>query len=313
MSLAHAKGERKLYLERVDSYASDDFEGGVDHFSIDCMELLQLPSFGGSSQPAETFYLRKMSATPAGVFDEVEQTGVTYLYSQLHGKTNSNHIASILDDTIEKKKKSGVDNRKLRVNWDNCSVNKCYLLARFGIEQIRLGRYDSVEFDFMEAGHTKFSPDRMFGWLSGVLKVVDIFELSDAVSAVDRARLLYARAHKKECPYSLILVDSFDENGNSEFFYDWITYFGKSFKSFGFLTSLHRLKFFQSGLSNELKAKEHTSDKSWKAIKFYKPSKIINKNIYSLKKVPMKPAKVADIKKMTKFVPSGFLSYATED
>lgn len=62
-----------------------------------------------------------------------------------------------------------------------------------------------------------------------------------------------------------------------------------------------------------LKAKEHTSDKSWKAIKFYKPSKIINNNIYSLKKVPMKPAKVADIKKMTKFVPSGFLSYATEE
>lgn len=109
------------------------------------MELLQLPSFGGSSQPAETFYLRKMSVTPAGVFDEVEQTGVTYLFSQLHGKTNSNHITSILDDAIDKKKKTGTNNRKLRVNWDNCSVNKCYLLARYGIELIRLGLYDSVE------------------------------------------------------------------------------------------------------------------------------------------------------------------------
>ncbi len=276
------------------------------------MELLQLPSFGGSSQPAETFYLRKMSVTPAGVFDEVEQTGVTYFFSQLHGKSNSNHITSILDDTIDKKKKTGSNNRKLRVNWDNCSVNKCYLLARYGIELIRLGLYDSVEFAFMVAGHTKFSPDRMFGWLSGVLKVVDIFEVADVVTAVDRARLLYKRAHKKECPYSVRLVDSFDKNGDSDFFSDWSAYFGKSFAPFGFLTKLHRLKFFKAGSTFELKVKDKTSDATWRQVKFFKSAQENKKKLLKLQMVPMKAAKIADLKKMAKFVPGGKLSYAAD-
>ncbi len=283
----------------------------MDHFSEDAMELLQLPSFEGSSQPAETFYLRKYSATPLGLFDEVKGTGVTYLFSQLHGKTNSNHVTSVLDHGIKEKKKTGVNNRKLRVNLDNCSVNKCYMLIRYGIELIRLKIYDSVEFCFMVAGHTKFSPDRMFGWLSGVLKVVDIFELSDVATAVDAARLQYLRAHKREAPYSVKIVDSFNSEGLSTFFYDWKSYFMGSYTPFGFLNELHCLKVSLSSSGIELKAKEKTSDSSWKPIKFLNNSKVGKRKLKNLPMVPLKPAKVADLLKMAKFIPGGKLSYAS--
>jgi hypothetical protein len=311
--VAHAKGERTIYLNRVDSYKNAGENQGVDHFSLDCMELIQLPHFGGSAQPAESFYLRKMSVTPFGVFDEAEQTGVVYLFSQRHGKTNSNHVASILDDVVNKKKKSGVNNRKLRVNFDNCSVNKCYLLCRFAVELIRSGRYDSVEFAFMVAGHTKFGPDRMFGWLSTVLKNVDIFEVTDIAMEVEKAQSIYLRERKVASPYSVTIIDGFDDKGQSKFFGDWKSYFGDSFRPFGFLSELHRLKFSKSATSIAIKAKEKSSDNTWKPVKFLKPVKKGKRILKKLKKVPMKKAKIADLKRMTKFIPGGFLSYVVDD
>ncbi len=299
-------------MSRIDSYKDPDFKGGVDHFSIDCMELLQLPHFGGSSQPAESFYLRKMSVTPAGIYDEVEQTGVTYVYSQLLGKTNANHIASLLDDTVRKKKEK-VDNRKLRANFDNCSVNKCYLLIRYGVELIRLKKYDIVDFSFMVAGHTKFSPDRMFGWKSGILSSSDLFEVSDVKTVVDVARLRYSQEHKKNCPYSVELVDSLDANDLSTFFSDWKEYFSGSYSQFGFISSLHRLKLGQSVSNPVLKGKEKSSDPEWKVIKFFnsstEASKVNKEGPKRIPRVPLKKAKMDDLKKLTKYIPAGTLSY----
>jgi hypothetical protein len=51
---------------------------------------------------------------------------------------------------------------------DNCGVNKGYLMCAFAISLVTLGIFDQVHLDWLVAGHTKFTPDRMFGSLSWV-------------------------------------------------------------------------------------------------------------------------------------------------
>lgn len=41
----------------------------------------------------------------------------------------------------------------------------------------------------MIAGHTHFSPDRVFGWLKGQLKESDIFDMSDILTKLNNPRL----------------------------------------------------------------------------------------------------------------------------
>ncbi len=49
----------------------------------------------------------------------------------------------------------------------------------FAVWLLMSGWFKQVEIDFLVAGHTKFSPDRMFGWMSHVLRVSDYFSKSD--------------------------------------------------------------------------------------------------------------------------------------
>ena len=45
--------------------------------------------------------------------------------------------------------------------------------------------FDEVTFHFMVAGHTKFSPDRMFGYASRQLKKRKLLEVDDVVDAIN--------------------------------------------------------------------------------------------------------------------------------
>ena len=58
---------------------------------------------------------------------------------------------------------------------DNISVNKSSTLVGFGAALVALGFFDSVSLDWLVVGHTKFSPDRMFGSVSKVLKTSGSF------------------------------------------------------------------------------------------------------------------------------------------
>lgn len=53
------------------------------------------------------------------------------------------------------------------------------------------GWFERIEIDFLVAGHTKFSPDRMFGWMSHVLRVSDYFSKSDMVRLFSRKKQKY--------------------------------------------------------------------------------------------------------------------------
>lgn len=75
------------------------------------------------------------------------------------------------------------------------------------------GWFDEVDIDFLIAGHTKFSPDRMFGWMSSVLRLEDYF------SSEDMQKLFRSR---KGARYSGVVVPEM---------IDWVTSIHKQFKT----------------------------------------------------------------------------------
>ncbi len=202
------------------------------------MELIQLPFFGRSAQPSQTHFKRKFSVTPCGVFDEVTQTGELYLFSQLLGKTNSNHILSILNIAVLKKKAIvGGKARVLRLNFDNCSVQKCYLMIAYACYLVKNDHYDLVEIHFRIAGHTKFSPDRMFAYFSELLKALDLFEVEDIVHAWMAEYVI----SKGKLPYSVTSLES-TTSGKTDHFFDFKDFFKGHFKAFDGISSHHLIQ-----------------------------------------------------------------------
>ena len=246
-----------------------------------------------------------------GVFDEVSGTGRVYLFSQLHGKTNSNHVTSVLDNHISKYKTGKNQKRKIRVQLDNCSVNKCYVLIRYAADLVKSGRYDEVEVCFMVPGHTKFNPDRMFAWLSDLLRTIDVFEISDIVAAVDRACEIYRSQNGgREHPYSVENIDQFNLIGEFIHFSDWNSRFEDTFRRFGYLNESHRFEVKKDESKTVLRVQQY-SESDPKITDFIKES-VPLKPLRRLSKVHLKPAKVQDLSKVLKFIPGGSLSYVDE-
>lgn len=54
---------------------------------------------------------------------------------------------------------------------------------------VALGCYNQVTVHYLVAGHTHFSPDRVFGWLSGQLHGRDIFDMGDVLSQLNHPQL----------------------------------------------------------------------------------------------------------------------------
>jgi hypothetical protein len=274
------------------------------------MELFQLPYWGLSPQPAPTFFLRKFSVTPFGVFDEVLRTGTVFLFSQLIGKTNSNHVLSILKLVIDRKKLIGSQARTLRLNFDNCNVQKCYLLIAFAMRLVFDDLYDLVEIHFKIAGHTKFNPDRMFGWLADLGRDKDIFEINDVLRFVaDEKRLFGQRA---QTSYTVESLENFDKDCNAEHFFDYKKSYDKIFKSFQTISSMHQFRMRKVDGSVILEMKEFSTDSIWTSVKFFKKNPTFGA-LEKLKKVPMKEKKIKDLSTCLQYIPSGELSYLKED
>ena len=96
------------------------------HLSIDAMTQINLPVFGQSHTPNAIYFQRKLGATPMGIFNEGSGKGITYLYDITFGSTRSSHVISLIDYYI---KKSSSTAKTLVLNFDNCAVNKNYLVS----------------------------------------------------------------------------------------------------------------------------------------------------------------------------------------
>ena len=190
---------------------------------------------------------------------------------------------------------------------DNCSVNKCYAITRYAAHLVKSGMYDEVQLCFMIPGHTKFNPDRMFAWLSNLLRGIDIFEINDIVTAVETSRLDHFSQYGKDLPYSVESVDGFNSREESLNFFDWNSRFEGTFKRFGFLNESHLLKIGRKAGKVSLHVQQYSESPKIETEFLIESKKL--PSLVRLKKVPLKDAKVNDLRKMMKFIPGGNLSY----
>jgi len=270
------------------------------------MELIQLPYWGRSPQPSKVHFKRKFSVTPCGVFDEVSQTGTLYLYSQLIGKTNSNHITSILKYVVEEKKRTQRrKNRILRLNFDNCSVQKCFLMMAFACYLIKLGLYDFAEIHFRIAGHTKFSPDRMFAFFAEFLRKLDLFEVDDIVAAfLNEVNL----RHAQKSPYSAVSLESFTD-GKTTHFFDFKEFLSGHFEVFRNISKHQLFRARKDGAGVVFEMKENSNDADWEKVPFWNNEQKFKEKMETLPLVPLKAAKIKDLRDVLEFIPAGNLSY----
>ena len=277
----------------------------VDHFSFDCMEKIQLPAFGQSAQPAATYFLRKFSVTPNGIYDEVTGKGIVYLHSELFGKTSADHVISVLDKTISNKKASGINNRHFIFNADNWKGNKNFMVILYLALLVKNGLYDEAEAAFMLPGHTKFSPDRMFAWLANMLKMRDIFEISDIIEIAGPDNRVAGPSRQES--YSVVSGDEVDESGMSILFSNYKAQLKSNYRQFRGISKFHRFRVRNEKNNIIVEYKPFSDSPNWTKVNF-----LIDKALPALTKLkplPLKKAKINDLKKHLPYVPGKKLSY----
>lgn len=272
------------------------------------MEKIQLPEFGASPQPSETFFFRNFSVTPHGIFDEVEGTGVVYLHSERFGKTNTNHVISFLDLSIENKKKT-TDNRIVRVNWDNWNGNKSYVTLVYLNTLVEYGKYDEAEGNFMLAGHTKFSPDRMFAWLTELLKSHDIFEVNDILNIVQTATRLKSEK-ERQTSYRVVSAEDVTADGFSSFFRDYKTQMKNFTHNFKAIAKSHQFRIHKVNGKTVMDVKEFSDDMTAKRYTFQGLPTL--PTLDRIKPIPLKQAKINDLRKYLPYIPGHRLSYVPD-
>ena len=150
--------------------------------SVDAQQLVLLPTFGSTPQPSEEHFRCKFSVCPMGVCDEGDTNGTTYLYDESCGKTSSNTILSVIMEHMRSHESRCSKYRALMLTMDNAAPNKSNTFAQVAYALVMESVFDCVVLHYLVAGHTKFSPDRMFGFNASALKGAAMFEPEDILS-----------------------------------------------------------------------------------------------------------------------------------
>ena len=141
------------------------------HLSVDAMRICYLPNISFGPQAHSLYFMNRLKVYLMGVFNEGSVTGHGLIWDETLRSTSSNHVMTCLWTYILL---NGVRQRKLRLTLDNCAVNKSYLFVAFCVALVAFEIFEEIDLCWLVVGHTKFSPDRMFGLISSALRVSDV-------------------------------------------------------------------------------------------------------------------------------------------
>ena len=115
--------------------------------------------------------MNRMKIYLMGLVDEGSEQGKAFIWDESLHATTTNHLMTCIWMYILCHHEG---QKKLRMTLDNCSVNKCYMLIAFIVSLVIFGFFDEIDLCWLVVGHTKFSPDRMFGLISSALRTSDV-------------------------------------------------------------------------------------------------------------------------------------------
>jgi len=175
------------------------------------------------------------------------------------------------------------------------SLQYCLCFVSFTSYMVLLvmnGKFESVQVNYPVAGHTKFGPDGMFGWLGPLLRNFDLFEIDDIVN------------HAKGGParYSVQKLDP-------AMLMDYAAYINVHvLKAVNGINARHGLLVTKTGTGCKIQLRDYSSAQ-WEFHTLVK-SPLPKFNAARLERIELSAAKVKDLMKQEKYSPSGKLSYA---
>lgn len=154
------------------------------------------------------------------------------------------------------------------------------------------GKFESVQVNYPVAGHTKFGPDGMFGWLGPLLRNFDLYEIEDIVDSAKGGPARYGV-----------------EKLNPTLLMDYAAYIHEHvLKAVNGINARHGILVTKTRTGCKLQVRDYSSDQ-WTTHKEFN-STLATFKAERLEQVELSAAKVKDLMKQEVYSPSGKLSYA---
>ena len=148
--------------------------------------------------------------------------------------------------------------------------------------------FNKVVIHYLVTGHTKFSSDRMFGWVSFVLKFFDLFLANEVVEAINSER---------SNSYSALLC-------TENIVKDWVPYINKHFTTVSGVKSWHLVEvYIKKNNMIETRAKYASHNNESIAIDHIKQTKLAPFQLRNIKPNKLKITVWIDLNNLTKFIP----------
>lgn len=148
--------------------------------SADYQQSKLIPNWGATEQPGSTYYLQKVSHDIFGIVDHREDKSTVYTFDERIGPKNTDHTVSFLTMYWRSISQQYPWLRRFAIFLDNAtSTNKNRYLFAWAMEMVRNGELEHVHISFMIAGHTKFTPDRLFSVIGNAYKAADVFTICE--------------------------------------------------------------------------------------------------------------------------------------
>ena len=185
LHLTDAK-EARGFFNKMTERCKEDWESAIGDelmrhrftlvLSADYQQAKLIPYWGHSPQPGSTYYLMKHSNDIFGIVDHRDNSGHTFIFGEELGPKNTDHTVSLLQKYITSVQKKYPWINRLLLFLDNAtSTNKNRFLISWAMEMVEQQILSSIHICFLAAGHTKFSPDRMFASCSKTYNATDVF------------------------------------------------------------------------------------------------------------------------------------------
>jgi hypothetical protein len=153
-------------------------------YDFDWAQNVQVPHF--SQQPSQAYFLSLPKIHLAGIHNGATGEQLNYLISEneLLNK-GSNSTLSLVFDAIKKFNRS---EKHLKLTCDNAvGQNKNNITLWFCLYLVIMEFYETIELNFMIAGHTKFSPDRNFGMIKKLYRKSTIYTKEQFMEVVEKS------------------------------------------------------------------------------------------------------------------------------
>ena len=199
-------------------------------YSLDFAQQISYPN--NPEQAGELFFKVPRKCLLFGIVNEGLQKQVTYVIDEAVdcGK-GSNVVISYLHHYLSC---HSVGESDLSLQADNCAgQNKNNYMIVYLIWRVLKGYHRRVNYNFMIAGHTKFTPDRCFGLIKKKYRSLFCSSVFDVAAAINESSIIN-QAEICGLPDGRTLVDV----------YDWKAYFRNTFKPIDHLLSFHRYEIF---------------------------------------------------------------------